>query len=73
MKLHDHWLDVTRKTHRKASQLAAQYAGFTSSRVLEPGSPMKPAVPLSAPVLPETAPVQEPNIPEFEAFDMEHR
>lgn len=36
MELHDHWLDSTRGRKRADSLKAARYAGYTSSRVLQP-------------------------------------
>jgi putative transposase len=43
MELHDHWLDSTRGRKRADSLKAARYAGYTSSRVLQP-------IEISAPV-----------------------
>lgn len=75
--LHDHWLDCTRGRKRADSLKAARYAGYTSSRVLQPvDTPHRAEAPSQMALKPEHLHVstdieaEKEEIPTFESFVM---
>jgi len=70
LRLHEFWLDVSRRPRKDESLLAARAAGFTSSRVFAGQQPQGPA---TTPVMPESViEVAEPvEVSPFESVDME--